>query len=551
MIDIKFILLMFFMNVPNVFADIFSKELNADFALNITAACLYTICLASLIAIIILGIEKINFSAAKFLKYTVLAICGIIFLTNLFTLNIYGFPLNRTMLEIILATNSNEVSEFLLAYVLDFKFLSLTLIAIMIFVAICKVKLPNINKNISIAIIVIAFLASGYRLAENPKNVFEKASPISKVGLMLPEVIDNMKEYEDLATAVNHQVQLTKNESDFPMVIFVIGESESKNHMQIYGYDLPTTPNLIERNSKGELKIFTDTVSPHSHTMPVLQTLFTFLHKENYDRGLKFCLAKGNFFDILNAAGYRTAWISNQEFSGIYGNIGRMYSETCQRRSFTHLRDSKEENSAGFDEEILPLLDNELALKGDKNFFVIHLMGSHSMYNRRYPEEYGKFKEKDEKTKNENSESKKAKFIRARYDNSILYTDYVLNEIIKRVENMDAICIYLSDHGEDVYDDKDFAGHEETSPSRFMIEIPFIIWTSPTFRQSHPEFDAKISAAVDKPFMTDDMIHFLMDIMKIETEDFDPTLSPFNPKYNSQRKRTYSGKLYDKEHGLR
>ena len=84
-----------------------------------------------------------------------------------------------------------------------------------------------------------------------------------------------------------------------------------------------------------------------------------------------------------------------------------------------------------------------------------------------------------------------------------------------------------------------------------MIEIPFIIWTSPTFRQSHPEFDAKISAAVDKPFMTDDMIHFLMDIMKIETEDFDPTLSPFNPKYNSQRKRTYSGKLYDKEHGLR
>ena len=60
----------------------------------------------------------------------------------------------------------------------------------------------------------------------------------------------------------------------------------------------------------------------------------------------------------------------------------------------------------------------------------------------------------------------------------------------------------------------------------------------------------KISAAVDKPFMSDDMIYFLLDMLKIETADFDSTLSPLEESYKIDRPRIFSGKNYDKEHGL-
>lgn len=125
-----------------------------------------------------------------------------------------------------------------------------------------------------------------------------------------------------------------------------------------------------------------------------------------------------------------------------------------------------------------------------------------------------------------------------------------MNQIIEQVKNFDAIVIYISDHGENVYDEKDYAGHDEINPSRSMIEIPFVIWTSESFRTNHSELEKKFSAAVDKPFMTDDMIHFLLDMMKIETPNFKENFSPLSENYNSERQRIYSGKIYDKEGGL-
>ena len=50
--------------------------------------------------------------------------------------------------------------------------------------------------------------------------------------------------------------------------------------------------------------------------------------------------------------------------------------------------------------------------------------------------------------------------------------------------------------------------------------------------------------------MTDDMIHTLLDIMSIETPEYDPAKSIINPKFDSSRPRIYSGMLYDKENGL-
>ena len=51
--------------------------------------------------------------------------------------------------------------------------------------------------------------------------------------------------------------------------------------------------------------------------------------------------------------------------------------------------------------------------------------------------------------------------------------------------------------------------------------------------------------------MTDDIIHFMLDLMQIETADFNPTLSPLNPNYDFSRVRIVGGgQTYTKENGL-
>lgn len=539
----RFVLLIFFLNLPTCLSEIFTQELGIRVIRHFFSYAMFTIFLATIIAIIIFVLERANRFVAEVFKCVILIICAGIFLADIFTVYYYDTTVNRSILGIIIATNFDEAAEFFIAYVFNVKFLICVALTMLILIALSKVKLPHVNRKLLAVIAVAVIAVTVTRLIKVPDVVFEKGNAVTRLAVLLPEVLANMREYENLAASANHEVTITRNAGDLPLVVFILGESTTRNHMQLYGYNLPTTPRLVELHSRGELNIFTDTISPHSHTMPVLQKLFTFLRHENEADGNAFWMRKGNLFDILNAAGYDTVWLSNQEISGIYGNFGRLYAATCTRSKFTRLRDSTEESNAKFDEAVLPLFDDELATIHEKTFCVIHLMGTHSVYNRRYPKQYETFTSDDES-------SAAGRDIRAEYDNAVLYNDYVVSEIIKRVENLDAIVIYISDHGEDVYDEMNFAGHAEDSPSRFMIEIPFVIWTSEKFREHHSDVEQKISAAVNQPFMTDDMIHLLMDMLKVETADFDARLSPLNPNYNSERQRIYGGKIYDKGNGL-
>lgn len=112
--------------------------------------------------------------------------------------------------------------------------------------------------------------------------------------------------------------------------------------------------------------------------------------------------------------------------------------------------------------------------------------------------------------------------------------------------------IYLPDHGEDVYDEysTNFVGHVDGMKSRYMIEVPMIIWCSQKFSDTYPELTRRIAASVHRPYMTDDMIHTLLDIMSIETDEYVPSRSIINPEFDASRPRIYADWLYTKEGGL-
>lgn len=114
-------------------------------------------------------------------------------------------------------------------------------------------------------------------------------------------------------------------------------------------------------------------------------------------------------------------------------------------------------------------------------------------------------------------------------------------------ENQDAIVIYFADHGEEVYDFRDKAGRfydfDKTGADGLhnQIDVPFLVFASEKYRESHPEVMAAISDAVKKPFMTDLLPHLLLGLAGIDCKWYNAKKDLFNPCYDSSRHRFLSG----------
>lgn len=319
-------------------------------------------------------------------------------------------------------------------------------------------------------------------------------------------------------TLASQPVELTAASPEIPYVVFLLGESTSRHHMSLYGYGLPTTPRLEARDARGELAVFRAVTSPHAGTLAVVRTLFSFY--DNASPGMWY--EYGNVFDILRQAGVRTAWLSNQEASGFYGSIGRTLGGRCDVMQFTSHLSHSIDLSERYDEELLPLLDGVLAEQpeeGVPQFLVLHLMGAHEEFGRRYPAPYAQFTEEDERGRGV-AASEEERAVRASYDNAVLYDDAVVDAVIRRFEGRDALVIFLSDHGEEVYDVRSLAGHgDESSP--WQRDIPCVFWMSETFRVQHPAAAARIRRATGRAWQSDEMIHTLLDLMQIRVPSYD------------------------------
>ena len=483
----------------------------------------------------------------KIFTWLVVALTIIFFCVDSFALIMYRSLFDKGMFQVLLDTNIQEVAEYIsdyssvfftkIFYAVPFVIIIVLLIKactglINLFLN-CNLRFLRLFAILSVMILMTISILAGLKffLMKNPVSII-------RMTCLIPRAFEEIREYQEVYKNLDSvKIEITRNESELSWIIFILGESTNRNHMSIYGYDKMTTPNLQRRLEQNDLILFTDCISGATETMPVCQRLFTFFD----NRGAKTepWYRYTNFFDILKAAGYHTAWLSNQEVTGIYGNVPRAYADRCDEKKFTTIHDT-ETLIYEFDEKILPLLDDSLQKNfSEKNFYVLHLLGTHLNYRARYPDEFDIFQADDESAK----EDFQRKF-QAEYDNAVLYNDFIVEEIIKRFEDKDALVIYVSDHGENVFDDGIHLGHGPGGKDKWQYEIPMVIWCSKQFKENHSELVEKISAAKNLSFMTDDMIHALLDLMKIQTPDFDSRKSLFSEDFDSTRRRIYKDNEY-------
>jgi len=346
-----------------------------------------------------------------------------------------------------------------------------------------------------------------------------------------PSAISNSKT-TDAATSPAPQKSRVKN------IILIIGESLQRGHMSLYGYGVKNTPLLEGLEASGNLIKFSDTISPYGTTNQVLMRLLNFSDYESERKRAWF--RNLSIIDMFKLSGYRTFWISNQEAFGAHALSAKSAADRADAESFLSKSNLYETVRIKPDGVLLPLINQAKTGQSERNFYVIHLIGSHMDYSLRYPEGFGKFSAADVKAKL----TSKQKDVVAYYDNSVLYNDFVINEIFKIFSGDDSLIVYLSDHGENLYENGRLGHGME---SRFTYEIPLIFIGSREFLSDHAKLWQRLAAAKDKPFMSDDLAHLLADIIGVAPLEFDERKSPIRADFNASRKRIANGVDYDEK----
>ena len=301
-------------------------------------------------------------------------------------------------------------------------------------------------------------------------------------------------------------------------IIFVIGESASRDYMHAYTPDFPfddtpwlssklekispppalpadaklnpdfeqtadNTPNLSP--APGKFIIFKNVYASWTQTVPVLQRALT----EQSQYNDKEFFESVSIIDAARKAGYKTYWFSNQ---GRYGEFDSAITLVAKTADVSDWTDDAFDFSELEDEVLLKFF--ERVDPHEKNFIVFHLMGSHIYYNSRYPRRFKKWVTKD---------GTGMMLAAPSYANSILYTDFVLSKIFDYARanlNLQAM-IYFSDHGEDLE-----ISHNPDVFRFEMLRVPMFIYFSPEYEKNFPARVSTLEARREEYF-TNDMFY--------------------------------------------
>ena len=339
-------------------------------------------------------------------------------------------------------------------------------------------------------------------------------------------------------SAISNSKNPASQKSRVKNIVLIIGESLQRGHMSLYGYGIETTPLLEGLEASGNLIKFSDTISPYATTNQVLMRLLNFSNYESERQ--KAWFRSLSIIDMFGLSGYRTFWISNQEAFGAHALSAKSAADRADGETFLSKSNLYETVRIKPDGALLPLINQAKAGQSERNFYVIHLIGNHMDYSLRYPEGFGKFSEADVKAKLTSDQKK----VVAYYDNSVLYNDFVINEIFKIFSAEDSLIVYLSDHGENLYENGRLGHGME---SRFSYEIPLLFIASREFLTANAELWQRLEAAKDKPFMSDDLAHLLADIIGVAPLELDTSRSPIRSDFNASRKRIVGESDYDEK----
>jgi lipid A ethanolaminephosphotransferase len=221
-----------------------------------------------------------------------------------------------------------------------------------------------------------------------------------------------------------------------------------------------------------------------------------------------------NVLDILNHAGVEVLWRDNNSSSK--GVANRVIYQDFKTSNNNHICDVECRDVGMLD----GLQDYISTHKNQDILIVLHMMGSHGpAYYKRYPKAFEKFTP----TCKTNQFSKCTnEMINNAYDNTIVYTDYFLSQVIallKKNQTHQSAMLYMSDHGESLGE-----------KGLYLHGMPyFIAPKEQTHVASIAWFDKQFSTEVTKgkkdlALSHDGLFHTLLGLFDVRTKVYEQKL---------------------------
>ena len=331
-------------------------------------------------------------------------------------------------------------------------------------------------------------------------------------------------------------------ETDTLHVVVVIGETYIKCHAGIYGYSLPTTPNLSAELEADNLFLFHDIVASHCNTSESLKRVLSTNSEADGQKWYDYPF----FPTLFKKAGFFVTYWDNQWDSrkvNIYDfSLGAIVHN---KRMMPYSFDMDNEKRYPFDKELLDSYLKEAhgkAMQHRLSLSLFHLMGQHMYAHNRFPDEprYKPFNAASIKRTEPWLDEDKKQYI-ANYDNATHYNDMVMGQLLDTLRNTCAVVVYFSDHGEEIYDWQDFAGRDERAyKPRQSMElqycVPFMVWCSPAFKQRYPECIERLRGASQRKGLLDDLPHMLMDLARIKSNYYVAEHDLISPFYKPSKR---------------
>ncbi len=255
-------------------------------------------------------------------------------------------------------------------------------------------------------------------------------------------------------------------------VVLVIGESARAQNFSLLGYERQTNPRLEKRN----FVLMKSAQSCATYTTRSLECILS--HDPT---------ASGLTHEILPNYLHRSGRVQVLWRTRNWGEAQLNFDQVLRGKQLSDLCVAPNCRHSNQDETLLAGLEAEIQKTShDKQLIVLHQSGSHGPeYKQKYPTEFARFEPACDTV--DLKKCAPQALINA-YDNSILYTDYVLDQLIALLERQTqrrTVMIYISDHGESLGEGGWYLhGTPELLAPKEQKNIPFIVWASPSFLQT-------------------------------------------------------------------
>lgn len=304
--------------------------------------------------------------------------------------------------------------------------------------------------------------------------------------------------------------------------VIVLGETARAMNFSLNGYVRNTNPELSKQPG---LINFTNVSSCGTATTVSVPCVFSALGRENYSETA--ARSQQGLLDVLAHADFSVLWRDNN--TGCKGTCDRVQHEDWSQPVAGEPLCTLEEC---FDERLLQGLPEVIRSSEKDMVIVLHQKGSHGpAYWKRYPTRFGKWGPVCTTTSLEKCPTES---IVAAYDNTILYTDYVLSKAIDllrksaREDGVDTAFIYFSDHGESLGEKNLYLhGAPYIIAPEEQRRVPFMVWLSDGFR-SRFHIDTKcLAARRGQAFSHDNVFHSTLGMLNVSTAVYNPALDIF------------------------